>query len=97
MVYVDDRSDDAQLIRIMIKDDDAFQIDAKGNRVLIGLTAEETEEFFRLEEIIANSCPRPQLGEVDWVMPEDERWLELYEKHESARRPFMNAGNKTRH
>ena len=38
----------------MIKDDDAFQIDAKGNRVLIGLSAEVTEEFFRVEEIIAN-------------------------------------------
>jgi hypothetical protein len=97
VVYVDRRRGDAQLICIMIKDDDAFQIDAHGNRVLIGLSAAETEEFFRLEEVIANSCPRPQIGEVDWVMPEDERWLELYEKHESARRPFLNANNKTRH
>jgi hypothetical protein len=80
-----------------IDDDEAYQIDAQGNRVLIGLSAAETEEFLRLEETIANSCPRPQVGDEDWALPEDRRWLELYEKHESAKRPFLNIGNKTRH
>ncbi|WP_331172945.1 hypothetical protein [Rhodopseudomonas sp.] len=81
----------------MIDDDDRYQLDAQGHRVLIGLSFEETEEFFRLEEAIANSCPRSQLGGSDWSLPEDRRWLELFEKHESARRPFLNVDNKTRH
>jgi hypothetical protein len=76
-------------------DDDDYQIDAQGNRVLIGLSLEETEEFQRLEETIANSCPRPQVGDQDWALPEDRRWLELFEKHETAKRPFLNLDYKT--
>ncbi|ABD87731.1 hypothetical protein [Rhodopseudomonas palustris] len=82
---------------MMIDDDDRYQLDAQGNRVLIGLTVEETAEFFELEDAIANSCPRSQHADDDWALPEDRRWLELFEKHESARRPFLNVGNKTRH
>ncbi|MBB5048181.1 hypothetical protein HNR60_002943 [Rhodopseudomonas rhenobacensis] len=81
----------------MIDDDDRYQLDAQGNRVLIGLTVEETAEFFRLEDAIAESCPRSQLAGDDWSLPEDGRWLELFEKHESARRPFLNVDHKTKH
>ncbi|PZA09629.1 hypothetical protein DNX69_22970 [Rhodopseudomonas palustris] len=79
----------------MIKDDD-YELDRFGNRVLIGLTAEETAEYFRLEEIIRKSMPLPQVTRNEWVRPEDCRWLELYEKHESARRPFLKS-SKTMH
>ena len=36
----------------MIDDDENFMLDADGNRVLIGLTVEETLEFDRLERHI---------------------------------------------
>ncbi|MCG6203707.1 hypothetical protein LPW26_03580 [Rhodopseudomonas sp. HC1] len=78
----------------MIKDDD-YVLDSSGNRVLIGLTSEETAEFFRLDEIISKSGPPPSTDE-EWYRPEDRRWLELYEKHESARRPFLKS-SKTMH
>ncbi|ABE40634.1 hypothetical protein [Rhodopseudomonas pseudopalustris] len=78
----------------MIKDDD-YELDSAGNRVLIGLTSDETAEFFRLDEIISKSGP-PPVNDNDWYRPEDRRWLELYEKHESARRPFLKS-SKTVH
>lgn len=79
----------------MIKDDD-YELDPFGNRVLIGLSAEETAEFFRLDQIITKSGALHQVDQTEWVGPEDRRWLELYEKHEAARRPFLNSG-KTMH
>jgi hypothetical protein len=78
-------------------DDDDYQIDAQGNRVLIGLSLEETEEFQRLEETIANSCPRSQIGDQDWALPEDQRWTEMFEEHETAKRPFLNIDYRIRH
>lgn len=79
----------------MIKDDD-YQLDPLGNRVLIGLTAEETAEFFRLDQIISKSVPLPPFPDEPGAPPEQRRWQELYEKHESARRPFLK-GSKTVH
>jgi hypothetical protein len=79
----------------MTKDDD-YELDPFGNRVLIGLSADETAEFFRLEEFIGKSAPLLQVDRDEWVRPEDRRWLELYEKHESARRPFLKS-SKTMH
>mgnify|MGYP003344607616 CR=1 FL=1 len=78
----------------MIKDDD-YELDPLGNRVLIGLTSEETAEFFRLDEITSKSTP-PEVSRDEWYRPEQRRWLELYEKHESARRPFLKS-SKTLH
>jgi hypothetical protein len=69
----------------MADDDDSFAIDALGNRVLIGLSAEETKEFTRLDAIICETEPQQQ-----------QRWLDLYEKHETARRRFLTS-NKTVH
>jgi hypothetical protein len=80
----------------MIDDDDNYVLDPRGNRVLIGLSLQETEEFFELEELISRNAPLPQLTDQEWYRPEDRRWLELYEKHESARRPFLKS-SKTRH
>jgi hypothetical protein len=79
----------------MIDDDDNYVLDPRGNRVLIGLSLQETEEFFELEELISRTGP-PLQSDAEWYRPEDRRWLELYEKHESARRPFLKS-SKTRH
>jgi hypothetical protein len=79
----------------MIDDDDSFAIDANGKRILIGLTAEETREFLRLDGVIGGGPPAGFLRE-NWNGPDDRRWLELYDKHEAARRPFLQA-SKTMH
>ena len=63
---------------------------------MIGLSAQETREFFRLDERVGAGRPLPGMARDDWVRAEDCRWLELYEKHETARRPFIRA-SKTRH
>jgi hypothetical protein len=80
----------------MIDDSDSYEIDPSGNRVLIGLTAAETAEFIALDRAISISGSWPPISDDEWYRPEDRRWLELYEKHESARRPFLR-GSKTRH
>jgi hypothetical protein len=80
----------------MIDDDDCYVIDAHGNPVLIGLSAEETEEYVRLDAIISESAPLLQDPMERWYGPRERRWLELYEKHETARRPFLKS-SKTRH
>jgi hypothetical protein len=80
----------------VIDDDDCYVMDAHGNRVLIGLSAEETEEYVRLDAIISESAPLLQNPMERWYGPRERRWLELYEKHETARRPFLKS-SKTRH
>ena len=80
----------------MIDDDDSYELDPLGNRVLIGLSLQETAEFIELEEFISNNGPLPQISNDEWYRAEDRRWLELYEKHETARRPFLKS-SQTRH
>jgi hypothetical protein len=59
-----------------------YHVETKGQRVLVGLTREETFEFERLE--------------IAWVFEEgapttsrERRWLELYRKHEEAWKVWM--------
>jgi hypothetical protein len=80
----------------MIQDDDSYEIDARGNRVLIGLTAAETAEFRLLDDAISSYPPLNDAPRDSWTRPADRRWLELYEKHETARRPFFGSST-TRH
>ena len=80
----------------MADDNDSFEIDPQGKRVLIGLTAEETEEYFRLDAIISKTGPMTHITTDEWYRPHERRWLELYEKHENAKRPFAKS-SKTRH
>ena len=62
----------------------AYQFDALGRAVLIGLSFEETEEFERLDDSL------PYDGQLVWppedvpLLPMELRWLELYEKHQAA-------------
>jgi len=80
----------------MADDEDSYEIDALGNRVLIGLSAEETKEFMLLDALISEQGPLINITTDEWYHPQESRWLELYEKHETARRPFLKS-SKTRH
>jgi hypothetical protein len=79
----------------MARDNDSFAIDEFGNRVLIGLSAEETDEYFLLDALISETGPLHTLGDGGY-RPSEGRWLELFEKHETARRPFLKT-SKTQH
>ncbi|MDA9435735.1 hypothetical protein XH88_28875 [Bradyrhizobium sp. CCBAU 51627] len=67
-----------------------YFVDAVGKRVLIGLTPEETFEFERLDS-------KPDGGRTEAMRvehgcrpaPDEERWLELYAKHEGAWKLWM--------
>jgi hypothetical protein len=74
--------------------EDSFQLDQQGNRVLVGLTVEETREFVLLDLGFDKSMP--SLAMDDAETPEQQRWLELYEKHEVAMKPFIST-HRTRH
>lgn len=69
-------------------DDDIYERDADGHRVLVGLTFAETEEFFRLDATIADPSTFPSLSVDEWRTPDERRWLELFQKHQAALPPF---------
>jgi hypothetical protein len=70
-----------------------YFVDTVGRRVLIGLTLEETFEFERLDsEQVSAQQSRHVLPDDDrgWAQASGEqRWLELYEKHEGAWKAWM--------
>ena len=74
----------------MACDDDNYLLDAEGNRILIGLTLEETREFERLDELISNlsSAPTDDSRSIN-----ERRWLVLYDKHEAAVRIYLSTQN----
>jgi hypothetical protein len=69
---------------IMACGDDSYVLDSDGNRILIGLTLDETREFERLDELISSLSSAPA---------NERRWLELYDKHEAAVRIYLSAQN----
>jgi hypothetical protein len=79
----------------MIEDDENFMVDADGNRVLIGLTLEETLEFDRLERHINETGPFPHISRDEWHRSEEKRWLELWDQRQAAKAEFLRT--KTRH
>lgn len=66
----------------MACEDGNYGSDADGNRILIGLTQDETREFEYLDESISNSVSPAPTNDVRLV--NERRWLVLYEKHETA-------------
>ena len=68
----------------MVCDDDSYTLDSDGNRILIGLTVGETQEFERLDELISSLSSAP---------PDQRRWLVLYDKHEAAVRAYLSTQN----
>jgi hypothetical protein len=69
-----------------------YALDADGNRILIGLTVEETRELLALTELLAIIKPGEPLSSVDWVSPEEKRWLVLMQKHTAELEKFLRAG-----
>ena len=73
-----------------------YFVDAVGQRVLIGLTIEETREFEVLDRAQPEQpCVSLMKAAVVCSGPGEQRWLVLYEKHERAWRSWMvNAVNR---
>jgi hypothetical protein len=74
----------------MASDDDSYVLDADGNRILIGLTLDETREFECLDELISNLSSAPT---DDSRSLNERRWLVLYDKHEAALRKYLSVQN----
>jgi len=70
--------------------DDVYVVDAGGNRILIGLTADETREFERLDDLISELGPA---GTDDIQSLNERRWLILYDKHQSSVKIFISIQN----
>jgi hypothetical protein len=74
-----------------------YHVVERGRRVLVGLSAEETLEFEKLEQ----SPPLDDNGLVAWssegapITVREKRWLELYIKHDGAWKRWI-AENKGR-
>ena len=70
--------------------DDNYILDGDRNRILIGLTIDETREFERLDELISHlsSAPTDDSRSIN-----ERRWLVLYDKHESAVRAYLSLEN----
>lgn len=72
-----------------------FALDAFGNRVRVGLTFAETLEFERLdtlEPIDSEGNPVPWDAQNEAMRRSEDRWFELYRKHEAARLQLVEAG-----
>ena len=76
--------------------DDSYALDADGNRILIGLTLQETREFERLDALISALSSTPLAPADDHRLQHERRWLVLYEKHQTAVEPFLMTP-KTKH
>jgi hypothetical protein len=71
-----------------------FAIDAFGNRVRVGLTYAETLEFEELdatEPLDHEGNPLPWDAQSEAVRRSEDRWFELYRKHEAARFQLIEA------
>jgi hypothetical protein len=69
-----------------------YFVDNHGRRVLVGLTIKETSEFEELDNLAASNR---RDGHVLWdrngppATEQEERWLELYTKHDEAWSKWM--------
>ena len=70
--------------------DDDYILDGDGNRILIGLTLDETRAFERLDELMSNVSFVPT---DDSRSLNERRWLVLYDKHEAAVRIYLSIKN----
>jgi len=65
-----------------------FTVDAQGRRVRVGLSWDETLEFERLdarEPLDHHGRPIPWYAQSAAIRRSEDRWFELYRKHEDAR------------
>jgi hypothetical protein len=75
---------------VMARGDDSYVLDSDGNRVLIGLTLDETREFECLDELISSLS---SASTSDSRSLNERRWLVLYDKHEAAVRIYLSSQN----
>ena len=80
----------AHLNKCTMACDDDYILDGDGNRILIGLTLDETREFERLDELMSNLSTAPT---DDNRSINERRWLVLYDKHEAAVRLYLSIEN----
>jgi hypothetical protein len=80
----------------MIVGENNYTLDTDENRVLIGLTVEETREFLALIELLAITNPEP-VSPIDWDGPRERRWLVLMQKHTEGLEQFLRAGLLPKH
>jgi hypothetical protein len=69
-----------------------YALDADGNRILMGLTVEETRELLELTDLLAILNPDEPLSSIDWAAPKQKRWLVLMQKHTAELEKFLRAG-----
>lgn len=62
-----------------------YYLDNKGRHVLVGLTMEETHEFEQLDRL---DLLDGAFGE-NAIVSREQRWLELYTKHDDAWKSWM--------
>ena len=62
-----------------------YYVDKKGRRVLVGLTIEETSEFEQLDRL----DPLDGTFGNTATISREQRWLELYMKHDDAWKFWM--------
>jgi hypothetical protein len=74
----------------MARGDDSYVLDSDGNRVLIGLTLDETREFECLDELISSLS---SASTSDSRSLNERRWLVLDDKHEAAVRIYLSSQN----
>lgn len=77
-------------MRAMTCVDDNYVLDADGNRILIGLTLDETREFEHLDELISNTSPVATDDNSSMI---ERRWLVLYDKHDASVRRYLSIEN----
>jgi hypothetical protein len=70
--------------------DDNYILDSDGNRILIGLTVAETQEFERLDELISDLSTAPT---DDSRSINERRWLVLYDRHEAEVQEYSSNEN----
>src|ERR1041384_881493 len=64
-----------------------YTLDASGRRVLVGLTAAETQEFETLDDLSPSDDGGDRIAWTFGGAPttgREKRWLELYTKHDEA-------------
>ncbi|UPJ53264.1 hypothetical protein IVB30_19275 [Bradyrhizobium sp. 200] len=76
----------------MIIGESNYALDDDGNRILIGLTVEETREFLELTDLLASISPGQPLSSIDWTSPQEMRWLALMQKHTLGLEKHLSAG-----
>ena len=86
----------AALRRGVIIGESNYTLDDDGNRILIGLTVEETREFLELTDLLASINPGKPLSSIDWTSPKEMRWSALMQKHTLELEKLLRAGG-TKH